>query len=297
VGPWCFIDHYGPVSVDGTAGMDVPPHPHIGLQTVTWLISGEVLHRDSLGSEQLIRPGQLNLMTAGRGIAHAEESLRGREADPRNLPGRSTDLHGVQLWTALPDASRQVAPAFEHHAELPVFGSGGLRVTVFLGALGPVRSPATVFWPGVGAEIAAGTGAAELGGTGPAGGPEAAGELPLPAGHEHVMFVSAGSAQVAGTVLSTGELLYLPPGGGVRAGRQPAVPARRPAAWRRPADVVELRGPHAGGDRRGDGAVGGRRVRHGAGLPRCAAGRAGAGRGPAAEAGIFALTGARRPIG
>jgi quercetin 2,3-dioxygenase len=212
VGPWCFIDHYGPVSVDGTAGMDVPPHPHIGLQTVTWLISGEVLHRDSLGSEQLIRPGQLNLMTAGGGIAHAEESLRGREADPRNLPSRSTDLHGVQLWTALPDASRQVAPAFEHHAELPVFGSGGLRVTVFLGALGPARSPATVFWPGVGAEIAAGPGAAELGGTGPAGGPEAAGELPLPAGHEHVMFVSAGSAQVAGTVLRTGELLYLPPG-------------------------------------------------------------------------------------
>jgi quercetin 2,3-dioxygenase len=211
VGPWCFADHYGPVSVDGTAGMDVPPHPHIGLQTVTWLISGEVLHRDSLGSEQLIRPGQLNLMTAGRGIAHAEESLRGREADPRNLPGRSPDLHGVQLWTALPEVSRQVAPAFEHHAELPVFGAGGLRVTVFLGALGPVSSPASVFWPGVGAEIAAGGGAAELGGAGPAG-PEAAGELPLPASHEHVMFVSAGSAQVAGTVLTAGELLYLPPG-------------------------------------------------------------------------------------
>ena len=211
VGPWCFIDHYGPVAVDGTAGMDVPPHPHIGLQTVTWLISGEVLHRDSLGSEQLIRPGQLNLMTAGRGLAHAEESLRGREADPRNLPARSPDLHGVQLWTALPDASRQVAPAFEHHAELPVFGSGGLRVTVFLGALGPVSSPATVFWPGVGAEIAAGSGAAELGSSGPAC-PEAPGVLPLPSGHEHVMFVSAGSAQVEKTVLRTGELLYLPPG-------------------------------------------------------------------------------------
>ena len=77
--------------------MQVPPHPHIGLQTVTWLLSGNVLHRDSLGSEQLIRPGQLNLMTSGRGIAHAEESPRGREADPRNLPAHSPDLHGVQL--------------------------------------------------------------------------------------------------------------------------------------------------------------------------------------------------------
>ena len=74
VGAWCFVDHYGPMSVDGVAGMQVPPHPHIGLQTVTWLIAGNVLHRDSLGSEQMIRPGQLNLMTAGRGIAHAEES-------------------------------------------------------------------------------------------------------------------------------------------------------------------------------------------------------------------------------
>src|SRR6478752_2940914 len=106
VGAWCFVDHYGPMSVDGVAGMQVPPHPHIGLQTVTWLLDGNVLHRDSLGSEQMIRPGQLNLMTAGHGIAHAEESLRGREADPRNLPSHSPDLHGVQLWTALPDASR-----------------------------------------------------------------------------------------------------------------------------------------------------------------------------------------------
>lgn len=88
VGAWCFVDHYGPMSVDGVAGMRVPPHPHIGLQTVTWLLSGNVLHRDSLGSEQMIRPGQLNLMTAGRGIAHSEESPV--EHDPL--------LHGVQLW-------------------------------------------------------------------------------------------------------------------------------------------------------------------------------------------------------
>ncbi len=99
VGAWCFVDHYGPMSVDGVVGMRVPPHPHIGLQTVTWLISGNVLHRDSLGSEQMIRPGQLNLMTAGRGIAHSEESPV--EHDPL--------LHGVQLWVALPDAFRHTS--------------------------------------------------------------------------------------------------------------------------------------------------------------------------------------------
>src|ERR1700735_5056747 len=107
VGAWCFVDHYGPMSVDGVAGMQVPPHPHIGLQTVTWLLDGNVLHRDSLGSEQMIQPGQLNLMTAGRGIAHSEESPV--EHDPL--------LHGVQLWVALPDAVRQVAPAVGHYAE------------------------------------------------------------------------------------------------------------------------------------------------------------------------------------
>ena len=95
--------------------MQVPPHPHTGLQTVTWLLDGEVVHRDSLGSEQLVRPGQLNLMTAGRGIAHAEDVA----ADD---PGA---LHGVQLWVALPDARRDTAPAFEHHADLPVGRAGG----------------------------------------------------------------------------------------------------------------------------------------------------------------------------
>src|ERR1700735_4381267 len=132
VGAWCFVDHYGPMSVDGVAGMRVPPHPHIGLQTVTWLLSGNVLHRDSLGGEQMIRPGQLNLMTAGRGIAHSEESPV--EHDPL--------LHGVQLWVALPDASRRTSAAFEHHAQLPQTGINGLTITVFLGSLAGAESPA-----------------------------------------------------------------------------------------------------------------------------------------------------------
>src|SRR5690606_33874324 len=108
VGAWCFVDHFGPS--DGEARMLVGPHPHIGLSTVTWLVDGEVLHRDSLGTEQPIRPGQLNLMTAGHGVPHAEES------------GPVPRLHGAQLWVAQPDATRTGPPAFEHHAELPVLG-------------------------------------------------------------------------------------------------------------------------------------------------------------------------------
>ena len=188
VGAWCFVDHYGPASVDGVAGMQVPPHPHIGLQTVTWLIAGNVLHRDSLGSEQVIRPGQLNLMTAGRGIAHSEESPE--DHDPW--------LHGVQLWLALPDAHRQVAPDFEHHADLPVQRLGGLNAAVFVGSLAGATSPARVFSAVVGAELAA-----------PA---DAAGTVPLEPGYEHVLFAAFGAAAADGTELRPGSLLYLPPG-------------------------------------------------------------------------------------
>src|SRR5262245_27162428 len=144
VGAWCFVDHFGPDDVAGTTGMRVPPHPHTGLQTVTWLIAGEVLHRDSLGSVQLITPGQLNLMTAGRAIAHSEES-------PRE---HSPVLHGVQLWVALPDHDRHTEPAFDHHADLPTVRDDGVTVTVLMGDLGPARSPARTYKPIVGAEVA-----------------------------------------------------------------------------------------------------------------------------------------------
>ena len=122
VGAWCFADHMGPEVVTQTSGLDVGPHPHIGLQTVTWLVEGAVLHTDSLGSEQLIRPGQLNLMTAGRGIAHAEESVRA-----------TGTLHGVQLWVAQPSGTRDGASAFAHHAELPRIDVGHGTATVFIG--------------------------------------------------------------------------------------------------------------------------------------------------------------------
>jgi len=189
IGAWCFIDHYGPMDVDGVTGMNVPPHPHIGLQTVTWLLSGNVLHRDSLGSEQLIRPGQLNLMTSGRGIAHAEESPA--EHDPT--------LHGVQLWVALPDANRQVGPAFEHHGELPVTNLGGFVITVLTGELAGAASPATTFSPIVGAELSAQSAAASC-------------LLPLRPGYEHALFVVSGQASANGVRLEPGHLLYSPAG-------------------------------------------------------------------------------------
>jgi len=123
VGAWCFADHMGPEVVTEASGLDVGPHPHIGLQTATWLVDGAVLHTDSLGSEQLIRPGQLNLMTAGRGIVHAEESVR----------AGSATLHGVQLWIAQPSATREGASAFAHHADLPTIDVGHGAATVFIG--------------------------------------------------------------------------------------------------------------------------------------------------------------------
>jgi redox-sensitive bicupin YhaK (pirin superfamily) len=144
VGAWCFLDHYGPDDIKVTGGMWVPPHPHTGLQTVTWLFDGLARHLDSLGSDQLIRPGQLNVMTAGHGICHAEVS-------PNDAP---TYLHGVQLWVALPATQRDTAvPDFTHLAELPAYGDEGVRVTVMTGELGGHRSEAPAFSPLVGAEL------------------------------------------------------------------------------------------------------------------------------------------------
>ena len=134
VGAWCFADHMGPETITPTQGLDVGPHPHIGLHTVTWLFEGAVLHTDSLGTEQLIRPGQLNLMTAGHGIAHAEEADR----------VRSQTLHGVQLWIAQPESTRQGSAAFAHHASLPQADLGLGGGTVIVGDFNGVASDATV---------------------------------------------------------------------------------------------------------------------------------------------------------
>ncbi|MEV0822215.1 pirin family protein [Nonomuraea rubra] len=181
IGAWCFVDAYGPEQ----ATMRVPPHPHTGLQTVSWLVAGEVLHRDSLGTLQEIRPGRLNLMTAGRGISHSEESPAG------------SVLHGVQLWVALPDASRHVEPGFEHHPALPVLSGPGFAATVVMGTLGGVTSPATAYSPLAGAEIAV----------------DGDCEVPVDPAFEHGLLLLDGEVAEVGR----GPLVYLPPGrSGVR---------------------------------------------------------------------------------
>jgi redox-sensitive bicupin YhaK (pirin superfamily) len=185
VGPWCFFDSYGPLSFAGRKAMDVAPHPHIGLQTVSWLFSGEVLHNDSLGFEAMARPGELNLMTAGRGIAHAEETP----------PENSGKLHGVQLWVALPEAERRREPAFDHYRDLPVLEPGGGQVQVFMGELGGVRSAVRAFSPMVGAEI-------RSGGTGTL-------RVPLDRSWEHALVVIEGEFRLDGVRLAPGALHYL----------------------------------------------------------------------------------------
>src|SRR5690554_2590737 len=135
VGAWCFLDHAGPAVFKGDSrGMQVGPHPHIGLQTFTWMIQGEILHRDSLGNVQVIRPGQVNLMTAGRGISHTEESLAAEE-----------HLHAAQLWIALPPEASACAPAFDHHPVLPRWSEGGCDFTLLAGEYQGHAAPAKLY--------------------------------------------------------------------------------------------------------------------------------------------------------
>jgi redox-sensitive bicupin YhaK (pirin superfamily) len=191
VGAWCFLDRFGPQE----ARMRVEPHPHIGLQTVTWPFLGEIRHRDGVGSDVVLRAGQLNLMTSGAGIAHSEYSV-GEDAVP---------LDALQLWVALPETRRHGMPAFERHEELPTLTLPGLtgpdgHAIVVLGDLAGVASPATVHTPIVGAEVRI-----------PAGGRV---RLPLDPRWEHALVGVFGSAVVhtgdaASTALDTTHLLYL----------------------------------------------------------------------------------------
>ena len=185
IGAWCFLDHYGPDDVAATGGMRVPPHPHTGLQTVSWLFSGEVEHRDSLGTHAMVRPGELNLMTAGRGISHTEDST----------PATSV-LHGAQLWIALPDAERDGARAFENYPA-PQVAVGGARMRVFLGELAGERSPVATWTPVLGAELLVPAGAAL--------------DLPVDASFEHGILVDAGTITVDGIPATPGQLVYRGP--------------------------------------------------------------------------------------
>jgi redox-sensitive bicupin YhaK (pirin superfamily) len=187
LGAWCFADHMGPATVTPDRGVDIGPHPHIGLQTVTWLVAGEVLHRDSLGSEQVIRPGQLNLMTAGAGVAHSEERTGTYDGE----------LHGIQLWVAQPEATRHGEPAFEHHAALPVVEVGGAVATVLVGELAGATSPARRDTDHLGVDLDLRPGAATV---------------PLRPDCEHGVVVLAGEVVVDGTPVAPGHLAYLGPG-------------------------------------------------------------------------------------
>lgn len=183
IGAWCFADHYGPHDVRGGTGMDVPPHPHTGLQTVSWLFSGEVEHRDSAGVHAMVRPGELNLMTAGAGICHSEVSTPA-----------TTVLHGVQLWIALPDAARDTARDFAHYAPPPHEVGGVATLRVFLGELAGQRSPVHTFTPLLGAQI-------DL---------EPGGILTLdvdPA-FEHGVLLDGGDVTLGGTALGVADLAF-----------------------------------------------------------------------------------------
>ena len=180
IGAWVFIDHFGPTKQ--VTGMVVANHPHTGLQTVTWPFAGMVEHRDSIGSVQVLEPGQLNLMTAGRGISHSELSLN-----------RSDSLHAAQLWLALPESVRHTEPSFEHHADLPVLNLGSSSATVFIGSLASAESPASVYSPLVGAELQI---SGEL-------------DLPLEPAFEHGILLVSGNLKVNGNELAVDELAYL----------------------------------------------------------------------------------------
>lgn len=142
VGAWCFLDHAGPVNFALGKGMHVGAHPHTALQTFTWLIDGEVLHKDSLGNELIIRPGQVNLMTAGRGIVHTEDSVANG--------GR---LHAAQLWIALPEELADCEPDFAHYAELPVWHFEGVQYTLLAGTYGGYAAPTAVHTPMLGMDL------------------------------------------------------------------------------------------------------------------------------------------------
>ncbi|MBX3248266.1 MAG: pirin family protein [Myxococcales bacterium] len=191
VGPFVFFDEMGPVKLPSGQGMDVRPHPHIGLATVTWLYEGRVTHRDSLGSEVDIVPGEVNWMTAGKGIVHSERT-------PASEREAGAALHGIQVWVALPVEHEETEPEFHHHEadELPSFEHGGVRMTVIAGEAYGRRSPVKVFSPTLYVAIEA---------------PEG-GELRLPEEHEErALYVVAGEAAVAGSTHGPGQMVVFTP--------------------------------------------------------------------------------------
>lgn len=192
VGPFIFFDEAGPAALAPGRGVDVRPHPHIGLATVTYMLAGAFVHRDSLGSEQVIEPGAINLMTAGRGIVHSERSHAAERAD-------ASSLAAIQTWLALPDGREEIAPAFEHVAadRLPVVEGDGARATVLMGRLWGATSPVTTYAGTINADIRLSPG----------------GRLPIDAAaDERALYLIDGAAELAGAVLEPHRLYVLRPG-------------------------------------------------------------------------------------
>jgi redox-sensitive bicupin YhaK (pirin superfamily) len=192
VGPFIFFDQMGPSEFLLGQGLDVRPHPHIGLSTVTYLFDGEIIHRDSLGTELAIRPGELNLMTAGRGISHSERT----GAETR---AKGSRLYGIQAWAALPRSHEEQDPAFVHHAAeaLPVIRDDGVRARLIMGSAYGETSPVAFPWAALYAEIVLAPGAV----------------APLDADYEErAIYVVSGEIDIAGDVFGPGRLLIFKPG-------------------------------------------------------------------------------------
>lgn len=192
VGPWVFFDHMGPADFEPDEGVDVRPHPHIGLATVTYLFNGEILHRDSLGTIQPIRPGAVNLMVAGRGIAHSERT-------PQELRAEGSQLEGLQLWLALPDGQEEIDPAFFHYpaSDLPLVYRDEAVLRVMIGEGFGVASPVNIYSPTFFAEAAV----------------QAGGRLDLPTHYsERALYIADGSISIDGTVFDRHSMLILTPG-------------------------------------------------------------------------------------
>ncbi len=192
VGPFIFFDRMGPAILKPGAAMDVRPHPHIGLSTVTYLFDGEIKHRDSLGTELVIKPGDINLMTAGRGIVHSERT-------PENLRGGPLSISGLQTWLALPDGHEEIDPAFSHteKAELPLFEAGGASGRVVIGALSGITSPVRFYSDTLYVDLTLQPGAS----------------FPFDAEHEErALYILSGELEVAGDRFAGDQLLVFRPG-------------------------------------------------------------------------------------
>jgi redox-sensitive bicupin YhaK (pirin superfamily) len=194
VGPFVFVDQFGPAILPPGVAMDVRPHPHIGIATVTWLLEGAIDHRDSLGTFATIRPGQVNLMTAGSGIVHSERGLPA-ERD------RAKPIYGMQTWLALPDGKEEIAPAFEAVTDLPLVEDGCASARVIMGSLWGRTAPTTQHSPTIYAEITLDPG----------------GAIPLdPEADERALMLIGGEARVDGQPLGLYELAVLAPGKAMR---------------------------------------------------------------------------------